>query len=168
MTRSTPHRPAQAGFSLLEVCFAMLFAAVMAVSLIQCLLQNERYAASSRVLTNARMVVQRNINACAGIAFSGTASTPALLALTASGGEVCSDDGVDGVTTQTVQIGGTGSVATVSGTLRRIVTSEPVTVSGTAVNSSVVVRRITFQIDYDYLSRHYTYSETTLRSADSQ
>jgi hypothetical protein len=164
--------PARAnrGFALLEICFAVIFAALMGAVLIRSLLQSERYAASSRLLTNARVIIHRNINASTGIVFTGTSSTPDLLAVTSGSGVICDDDGSGSVTSplENIQVLRSGTNVAVSGTLRRIVTAEPVIVSGTSADSSVVVRRVTFQIDYDYRSHHYTYSESTLRSSDSQ
>jgi len=156
------------GFSLVEVVVAMTISILMGAAIIMSLMASQRFAAKARLLTNARVIVQRNIEAATGVIFTGTSSTPAILALTGDAGVVCDDDGGSGAPVENIQVlRGTNNVL-VTGTLRRIVTAEPVVVSGTEVNSSVVVRRITFQIDYDYLSHHYTHSETTLRSADAQ
>jgi len=165
----TPHRHsfARHGFTLLEVIFAMAFSIILGAAVITSLMTSQRFAARARLLTNARAIVQRNIDAAAGVAFSGTSSTPAILATTASSGTVCDDDG-GSATIENIQTLSTANDVLISGTLLRIVTAEPVIVTGTTADASTVVRRITFQIDYDYLWHHYTYSETILRSSDSQ
>ncbi len=162
------HAPACRGFTLMEVIFAMAFSIILGAAVITSLVTSQRFAARARLLTNARAIVQRNMDAAMGVAFTGTSSTPAILALTSSAGVVCDDDGGTGSPVENIQVLRSGSNVLVSGTLLRIVSAEPVIVSGTAVDASVVVRRVTFQIDYDYLSQHYTFSETTLRSSDLQ
>lgn len=157
------------GFTLLEIVFAMLVAVFLGLALINSLTVSYDFATRARLLTNARAIVQRNIDAATGVVFSGTSSTatiPDILSLTT--GTVCDDDGGTGAPLENIQLMRSGSNVLVTGTLRRYVSTEPVTVSGTTTNNSVVVRRITFQVDYDYRNRHYTHSETTLRSADSQ
>lgn len=156
------------GFTLMEIVFAMLVCVLMGIAILNSLIVSYRFAARARLLTNARAIVQRNVDAAAGVAFTGTASPPTILALTTGSGVVCDDDGGTGAPVESIQLLRSGSNVTVSGTLRRIVTTEPVVVSGTTVNGNAVVRRVTFQVDYDYLNRHYTHSETTLRAADSQ
>lgn len=162
------HRFLCRGFSLVEVLFAMTFYIFLGAAVISSLLTSQRFATRARLLTNARVIVQRNIDAATGVAFSGTSSTPAILAITDPAGVVCDDDGGTGTPVENIQVLRSGTNILVTGTLRRIVTAEPVIVTGTASDGSVAVRRVTFQIDYDYLSNHYTHSETTLRSADSQ
>ena len=155
------------GLSLLEIVFAMAFSIFLAIAITTSLLTSQRIAARVRLLTNARAIVQRNIDAAAGIAFT-SGSIPDILAITSSSGVVCDDDGGSGSPVENIQVLRTGTTALVTGTLTRIVSAEPVIVSGTAADASVLVRRVTFKIDYDYLSLHYTHSETTLRSADLQ
>jgi len=154
------------GFTLMEVVFAMAFSIFLGAAIITSLMTSQRFAARARLLTNARAIVQRNIDAASGVVFSGTSSTPAILAITSGTGVVCDDDG--GAPGENIQVLQSGTNVLVTGTLMRIVTAEPVIITGTASDSSVVVRRVTFQINYNYLSLPYTYSETTLRSADSQ
>ncbi|MCX6966221.1 MAG: type II secretion system protein [Verrucomicrobia bacterium] len=155
------------GFTLIEIIFGVAFSAFLGAVIITSLMNSQRFAARARLLTNARAIVQRNIDAASGVAFSASAPPP-ILAITASGGEICDDDGGTGTPVENIQVLRSGTNVLVSGTLRRIVTAEPVIVTGTTSDASVVVRRVTFQIDYDYLSIHYTHSETTLRSSDLQ
>ncbi|MEI8233654.1 MAG: type II secretion system protein [Verrucomicrobiota bacterium] len=154
------------GFTLVEIAFGMMVSIFMGFAILNSLIVSQRFAARARLLTNARAIVQRNIDAASGVAFTGSTSTPTILAVTSGTGVVCDDDG--GAPTENIQLLRSGTNILVSGTLRRIVTSEPVTVSGTASDPSVIVQRVTFQIDYNYLNIPYSYSETTLRSADSQ
>ena len=155
------------GFTLLEVIFAMAFSVFLGAAVISSLLASQRFAARARLLTNARAIVQRNIDAASSVTFTSS-TTPAILAITSGTGVVCDDDGGTGTPVENIQILRTGTDVLVTGTLRRIVTAEPVIVTGTASDASVAVRRVTSQIDYEYQSNHYPHSETTLRSADNQ
>lgn len=162
------------GFTLMEVMFAMTVAILMGATIIESLLFSQRIAARTRLYTNARAIVQRNLDAATGVAFTGTAcaSGTSILKITGTAGLSCDDDGGTGVLSENIQVLKSGSnvaVTVVSGTLTRIVSSEPVYVTGTtSADPNALVMRITFKVDYDYLSHHYTYSETTLRSVDSQ
>lgn len=130
----------------------MAFGAVM-----QALLQFNRQALLSRVQTNARMVVQRNIDQALAEKFTFT-ETPAILALTPPSGSTWDDDGGgDNRVAITVENG--TNIATTLGTLTR-------TVTAVANTSGADVRLVQFSISYSYRGRPYTYSVTTMRSRD--
>ena len=149
------------GISLLEVCFAVALTLLLGGALITSLLQSQRYAASARLMTNARAIVHRNIDASTGIVF--TSSTPTILVSTGTSGLVCEDDGVTtaGTMVENIQISQSGTT-TVTGTLTRFVTPQ----STTTDSASATVLRVKYQIDYTFLSRPRSYSETTLRAID--
>ena len=151
----------------METIFGVALCFFLGAAVITSMTINLRFASCARLMTNARAIVQRNIEAADGIAFSGTSSTPAILVPTVTAGVICDDDGGSGAPVENIQVLSSGTNVLVTGTLTRIVTSEPVIITGTA-DASVIVRRVTFQVDYDYQTHHYTYSETTLRSADTQ
>jgi len=152
----------ECGAYLVEVCFALTISIFMGVSIVTSLVHSQRYATSARLLTNARAIVHRNIDASSGVVFTNS-SIPTLLGITSTTGTVCDDDGVTtgGIPVENIQLSQSGT-AVVTGTLTRIVTQQSVSES-----SGANVLRITYQIDYDYLSKHCTYAETTLRSVDS-
>lgn len=150
------------GVFLLDVCFALAVSIFMGVAIVTSLIHCQRYATSARLLTNARAIVHRNIDASSGVVFTNS-SIPTLLGTTSTTGTVCDDDGVTttGIPVENIQLSQNGT-AVIIGTLTRIVTQQSVSESAGAN-----VLRITYQIDYDYLSKHCTYAETTLRSVDS-
>ena len=157
------------GYTLMEVMFAMMVVILLGASMINSLMFCERFAARTRLYTNARAIVQRNLDAATGVLFTGTTTTPAILSTTSSAGTVCDDDGGTGVPVENIQVLKSGTNVLVTGTLTRFVTNESVYVSSAAVSdTSAVVLRVTFQVNYNYLAHDYSYAETTLRSVDSQ
>ena len=87
------------GFTLMEVMIALVVIPLMVVGVIEGLLQSQRFATKSRLMTNARIIVQRNIEAATGIAFTGTTNllSPAsfgivTLGTTGTSGSVSDDD----------------------------------------------------------------------------
>lgn len=162
MTFPKTQGAAQSGFSLIEVCMAVATIILLGAAVLQALLQCMSYAASSRLMTNARAIVHRNVDAAAGVAFPSVTNTPTLLVPTGSW-TVCEDDGVtvQGSTVENIQLSGSNGTVLVSGTLSRLVTQENVPES-----SDAEVYRITFKVDYTFLSKNFSYSETTLRSVD--
>jgi len=152
------------GFTLMEVVFGILFSLTLGAVIVTSLITSQSFAARARLLTNARAIVQRNIDAATAIAFT-SGSIPTILQTTPTSGVVCDDDGGSGSPVENIQVQQSGTNALVTGTLTRIVSNEPAVVTGTV---SALVQRVTFRIDYTYLGNPYTYSITTLRSADTQ
>lgn len=123
---------------------------------VQTLLTVNREAANMRMLSNARAVVQRNIDTALGVPLdSGT--TPAILAITSSTGSPYDDDGGGDNLVNIVNLRSGATLLT--GTLTRIVVAE-------ANPDNADIRRVTFQLGYAYRGRSFTYQMTTLRAQD--
>lgn len=160
------------GVTLVELMIMLSIVALIGMSAMDVLLICERVSAVSRLYTNARVVVQRNLDNATGVLFTGTGTSvaPVVLQITSSSGVVCDDDAGSPLENISVLLSGTGNIL-VSGTLSRKVTILPASsFASDVVTAGVppVVMQVQFQIDYDYRSRHYTFSETTLRSQDTQ
>jgi len=147
------------GFTFTEIMVALAVLLILGSGTIAGLLAAQRYAASSRVLTNARVIVKRNIDTALGVKFSSV-DTPPILALTGSNGDAYNGEGNGSPATIPILVN-SGSTTLVSGTLTRTVTelSNP---------QDLVIRRVTFRIDYRFDGRDQSYSMTTLRSQDDQ
>lgn len=145
------------GYALIEVITAAVLIGLVAVSSVQAFGVLNRMAAGSRIFTNARVIVQRNVDKALSVTCSKSA-IPAILAITPAAGTVYDDDG--GATNiVTVVLEGTSNVQLVQGTLTRIVTA-------VTNPDSADIRQITFRIDYTYRSRPYAYSLSTMRALD--
>jgi len=138
----------------------------MGAGVVGALLSSMSYAGRSRMLTSARAVVQRNVDAATGVLYSGSTSIPLILTTTNGANVTCDDDGGSSTETLTTLRGGTRALVT--GTLSRNVHREAILSGSLSDVSGIVVMRVTFQVDYDYLGRHYTYGQSTLRSQDTQ
>jgi type II secretory pathway pseudopilin PulG len=148
---------ANSGFTLVEVIIACGIIVISFGALMQVLLQLNRQALLSRVQTNARMVVQRNIDQALAEKFTLTV-TPPILAITSASGVTWDDDGGgDNRVSITVENGTT--TATTLGTLTR-------TVTAVANANGADIRLVRFSIAYNYRGRPYTFSATTMRSRD--
>jgi hypothetical protein len=107
-------------------------------------------------MTNAREIVQRNIETAVGVPFS-TANVPSILAITSASGSTW-DEGVAGNNPVTLYASRDGTMK-VTGTLLRIVTAEPNTLSAD-------IRRVTFRLSYVIYGRNLSYELTTIRAKD--
>lgn len=139
---------------------AMVAAGVLAMVIVgggQAMLTANRLAAASRVWTGARAVVQRNIDTALTSSFT-QASTPAILAITPSGGQVWDDDGGFDNTVQ-IAVQDNNSLIVASGTLTR-------TVTAVSNPDSADIRLVTFSLTYTYRGRTNTVSMSTMRSID--
>jgi len=151
------------GFTVTEVLVAMMLSILVGAAIVRALLGSEEFAGRSRLMTNARAIVQRNCSAATGALFMGPSSAPGILAYsTTQGGDVCQDTGGP---TENISLTLNSGTVLVSGTLRKTVVDES-TPSSLSSLGPLPVRRITFRIDYDYRARHYTYSESVVRSQD--
>jgi type II secretory pathway pseudopilin PulG len=144
------------GFALVEVMIGAILIGLVAVGSMQALGVMNRNASSYREMTNARAIVQRNIDNALSVTAS-TTSIPAILATTSAGGSAYDDDG--GGAGVTVVLQGTAGTQLVQGTLTRIVTA-------VANADSADIRRITFRLDYTLRGRPYTYQLSTMRAID--
>ena len=139
---------------------ALVAAAVLVITTVgatHALLTANRIAASSRVLTGARAVVQRNIDTALTVTFS-QASQPAILGITTATGSTYDDDGGFDNTIQ-IATQDNGGMVVATGTLTRIVTA-------VANADGADIRQVTFRLDYGYGGRSQSVSMTTMRSID--
>jgi type II secretory pathway pseudopilin PulG len=145
------------GFALVEVMVAAMLIGLVAVGSVQTLDRLNRNASSNRVITNARAVVQRNIDSALSVTCQKD-SIPPILTLTPAAGQMYDDDaGVANVVT--VAQRGTSSAELAAGTLTRIVTAVPNA-------DGADIRQVTFRLDYSYRGRPDTYALTTFRAID--
>ncbi len=159
MKPGEPRKRIHSGFTLLEVIVAMCVAAILGSTTLIALLSAQKYATSTRVLNNARIIVQRNIHTALGVKFTDV-DVPGILQLTDSGGVTYNDQG--GGSSPTVPIiVSSASNTVVSGTLTRIVTAHP-------NSANAVIRRVTFRLDYELQGRSISYSMSTIRAQDNQ
>jgi hypothetical protein len=146
-----------AGILLMEAMVAVAILGLVAVGATHALLTANRLAASSRVWTSARAVVQRNLDTALTITFTQT-SVPPILAFTSGAGEVWDDDGGSDNTVQIAVQDGPGLVVA-SGVLTR-------TVTAVANPDNADIRRVTFRLDYQYRGRPVSLAMSTMRSVD--
>jgi type II secretory pathway pseudopilin PulG len=146
-----------AGFTLVEMLIAAGVLFTVAIASTQALVISNRWAAATRMKTNARAVVQRNIDQALAVPFS-SAQIPPILATTSSTGEVYDDDG-NGDNKVDVVVQDSGGTVVVPGTLTRIVTA-------VANGENADIRRVTFRVAYLFRGRPYTYEMETLRTRD--
>ncbi len=143
-----------AGMTLVEIAIGIAILGLVAAAAIATLVALNKNAVSTRIMTNAREIVQRNMEAAVGLPFNST-TTPAILAITP--GAVWDDDG-GGDNLTTIYTSRDGA-AKIMGTLRRTVQAEP-----NAVGADI--RRVTFHLDYSLFGRPMSYEMTTIRSMD--
>lgn len=134
---------------------AMTIVMIAGLASVEALVLTNHRAAAMRTLTNARAIVQRNIDTALGVPFSANDPAPAILEI---GSGPYDDDG-DGVMSVPIVVTRNGTDRVVSGTLTRTVTAEP-----NVANANI--RRITFSLSYTYRSKPYSVTMTTLRSTD--
>lgn len=153
------------GFALVEVIMGAVLIGIVAVGSVQALGLLNRNATRNRVITNARAIVQRNIDTALSVTCT-TSSVPAILAVTPATGTVYDDDGGT-PNVVTIVLEGTTSVQLAQGVVTRIVTNVP-TSQLPSDCSAVDVRRVTFKLDYSYRGQAFpTYSLSTLRAIDN-
>lgn len=153
--------PEAAGIALVEVVVALALLTLMVVSSTQALVLANRKAAGMRTLTAARAIVQRNVDTALTVAWTFN-NEPPILALTPSAGSRWDDDAppassADGIVQ--IAVMEDGVTATVPGTLTR-------TVTAVANPEGAQVRKVTFRIDYQYLSHPYSVQMITERAID--
>ncbi|MDB6152111.1 MAG: hypothetical protein JWL90_564 [Chthoniobacteraceae bacterium] len=151
------------GFAMVEVLVAATLIGVAAIASIQGLGVLNRNAAGVRSLTNARAVLERNINTTLSVPWNA-GSVPAVLAFTSPAGAVYDDDAgtpFDNGTANTVSLAlqGTNGIQLINGTLTRIVTAVPNT-------DNADIRQVTFRVNYNYRGRSYSCELTTMRAID--
>lgn len=139
---------------------AMGLIMLVALSTTQTFLVSNRHAATNRVLTAARTIVQRNLDTAMALRFDAD-NVPAVLAITGGTGAVTDDDGGgDGLVNILVQKTTTTSTTLVKGTMTRIVTAEP------NPPQNADIRRVTFRLNYQFQRRNFVVEMTALRAID--
>lgn len=156
-SRPRHHRLLQ-GFALIEVITAASLVGVVALGSVQALGILNRNAATNRIVTNARTILQRDINTALTTTYSTNGTLPAILAITPAAGTAYDDDGGDPSYVVVVSQGAT-NYALVKSTLTR-------TVTAVTNPDNADIRKITFSISYQYRGRTYTDSMTTYRTVD--
>jgi prepilin-type N-terminal cleavage/methylation domain-containing protein len=154
-TFTGPKPRSEDGMTLVEISIGVAVIALIASAAIVALVLLNKNAVSTRIMTNAREIVQRNIEAAVGTPFTST-SIPPILALATNA--VWDDDGGDPlrVTIYTSRDGTPG----VTGRLLRTVQTEPNT-------PGADIRRVTFRLeDYTLSGRQMSYEMTTIRAVD--
>lgn len=147
----------QAGVTVLEVAVAMAFLATIIVGSTHALLFSNRQAATARLATAARAIVQRNIDNALDVSFRTTAVPPVLVTTSTGGATYDDDGGGDNVVKIAMQENQTTVHTT--GTLTRIVTAM-------ANTDGADIRNVTFRLAYQFRGRNYTTEMTTQRSLD--
>ena len=146
--------------TLVEIAIGAAVLGLVAATAIACLTILNKNALSSRIVSSAREIVQRNIEAAVGSPFT-TTSPPSngILNLTTASGAVWDESGGSNPVTIYTSRDGT---ATITGTLTRTVVAEPNAVPAPTPD----IRRVTFRLDYTLLKRPLSYEMTTIRAVD--
>lgn len=141
--------------TLVEIAVAVALLGLVAASAIASLIVLNKNAVSSRVMSSAREIVQRNIEAAMGVPFNSTVE-PAILTKTNSQGVAWDDSG--GANPVAVYTSRDGTTV-IQGTLNRAVVAQ-------ANSASADLRRVTFHLDYTLYGRNLSYELTTVRAMD--
>ena len=151
------HVNSRKAMTLVEIAIGVAVLGLVAAAAIAALMVLNRNAASTRIMTNARAVVRRNIEQAIGSPFSLT-NIPTILSMTGPSGTVWDDDG-GGDNQETIYTSRDGTGPIIKGTLRRTVTAEPNT-------PGADIRRIKFSLSYSLFGRQMAYEMTTIRAID--
>lgn len=151
---SLPSRRPDQGMTLVEIAIGVAVLGLVATTAIATLMILNKNAVSTRIMTNAREIVQRNIETAVGSPFTSS-SVPAILAT--ANNAVWDDDG-GGDNLETIYTSRDGT-AKITGTLLRTVQTE-----ANAVGADI--RRVTFHLDYSLFGRPMSYEMTTIRAMD--
>lgn len=142
--------------TLVEVAIGGALLALVAATAMGTLTVLNKNAVSTRIMTNGREVVQRNIEAAIATPFS-TTNVPSILATTSASGSTWDDDG--GGDNKVAIYTDRSGTASVLGVLTRIVTKEPNSLGAD-------IRRVTFRLNYTLYGRNLSYEMTTIRAMD--
>jgi type II secretory pathway pseudopilin PulG len=147
----------ETGMTLVEIAIGVALLGLVATAAIATLMVLNKNAVSTRLMTNAKEIVQRNIERAVGVPFTTTSIPPSILAITVSGGVPWDEAGGAGPVTIYTTRDGTGPA--VQGTLTRTVTAE-------ANTPNADIRRVKFRLSYTLFGRQMGYELTTLRAVD--
>ena len=155
-TEFSPQNSSEHAMTIVEIAIGAALLALVASGALASLVVLNRNAVRTRIMTNAKEIVQRNIESAVGLPFT-SANVPAVLATTSTSGAVWDDDG-GGDNLETIYVSRDGSQK-MTGTLLRIVRPE-----ANAANADV--RRVTFHLDYSLFGKAASYEMTTIRALD--
>jgi type II secretory pathway pseudopilin PulG len=150
-------RRAEHGMTLAEITIGTALLGLVAATALTCLTVLNKNAVSSRVLSNAREIVQRNLEAAVGCPFTPTIE-PDILKITTSTGTPWDEAG--GSSQVTIYTSRDGTEPILKGTLTRTVVAE----ANPPTNADI--RRVKFHLDYTLFSRPLSYEMTTIRAID--
>lgn len=142
--------------TIVEIAIAMALLGLIAAAAIAALTVLNKNATSTRVMSNAREIVQRNIEAAIGSPFTSS-TEPDILKTTGASGSPWDENGGSNQVTVYSSRDGTGPI--VQGALTRTVTVE-------ANTPSADIRRVKFRLAYTLFSRPMSYEMTTIRAMD--
>ncbi len=147
------------GITLLEVLIGMAIISLYATAAMPALLTMNHIAAAARIMTTAKEVVDRNVEAANAAPFTAS-SVPAILTVT--GSSVQCIDYPSGASNPINLLPDTTGAAVVTGTL-----TKSVTLWSTAdATDNANTRIVTFTMSYSLFRRQMTYQATTLRAPD--
>ena len=142
--------------TIVEVAIGVALLGLIAASAIAALTMLNKNAASTRVMTNAREIVQRNIETAMGSPFTASVE-PNILKKTGTNGSAWDDSGGSGQVI--IYSSRDGSSLTVKGNLIRTVTAE-------TNAAGADIRRVNFRLSYSLFGRPMSYEMTTIRAMD--
>lgn len=141
--------------TLVEIAMAVALLGLVAAGAIGTLASLNKNAASTRIMSSAREIVQRNIEAAVGVPFNSS-TEPNILQITPAAGVTWDDSG--GAAPVTIYSSRDGKT-NITGTLTRIVVAEP-------NSAGADLRRATFHLDYTLFGRKLNYEMSTIRAMD--
>lgn len=162
-------RRSKLGIALVEVMVASALMIAVAVAVTHMLMVSTKIAASNRVLTAARAIVQRNLDNALAVRWDST-TTPSILAITSAAGSVYDDDGngtgngANGEGNNKVALliekkTDNSTYTVIPATLNRIVTA--------VVNTqNAPIRLVEFRLTYDFQGRTQTVRMSSMRAID--
>jgi hypothetical protein len=153
---SPARKPGESGLTFVEVAVSVALLGLVFATVLGTLIVLNRNASGTRLMTNVREIVQRNIETAVGVPFT-TTSVPSILALTSASGQTW-DEGIAGNNPVSIYTSRDGTMK-ITGALLRIVTAEPNTLSAD-------IRRVTFRLSYTLYGRNLSYELTTIRAKD--
>lgn len=144
----------ESGLTIVEIAIAVAVIGLVAASAVATLATLNRSADSTRIMANAREIVERNIESAIGSPFTST-NIPSILAF--ANNAVWDDDG-GGDNLETIYVSRDGT-SKVKGTLLRTVAAEP-------NSAGTDLRRVTFRLNYSLSGRALSHEMTTIRALD--
>lgn len=142
--------------TVVEVAVGLAVLGIVASAGLASFISLNKNAVRTRIMTNAKEVVQRNIETAMGVPFL-TTSEPSILQITGTSGSTWDDDG--GSDNKVTIYSSRDSSQQIKGDLKRIVLPE-------SNSAGADIRRVTFHLDYNILGTPVSYEMTTIRALD--